>query len=153
MRCYNLNPKAQSMNAKQLLEIRNCCLKSVSQGQKLPTEIISRMSAPPEIYHEEQVGEGKSMPLLVLIFTVVHVARPQENVLCALHALNNLFQGPTFTKEDLDSICYTLAPDAWPNPHKSYILDGYYDINVITAALQIRDYEIVWFDKRKYERY
>ncbi|XP_047353189.1 josephin-1 isoform X2 [Vespa velutina] len=53
------------------------------------------------IYHERQVKE-----------------------LCALHALNNLFQERGFRL-------------------------GNYDINVIMAALQRRGREAVWFDKRK----
>lgn len=79
------------------------------------------------IYHERQIRE-----------------------LCALHALNNLFQGKcrqsktsellakhcvnrclflefyltvkgTFTKSELDSICVQLSPDDWINPHKSLV--------------------------------
>lgn len=34
----------------------------------------------------------------------------QSRELCALHALNNLFQQPhTFTKQDMDSICQKYA--------------------------------------------
>ncbi|KAG8036156.1 hypothetical protein G9C98_004736 [Cotesia typhae] len=47
------------------------------------------------IYHERQVKE-----------------------LCALHALNNLFQERGFSKQELDQICYGLSPDVWINPHK-----------------------------------
>ncbi|XP_063225799.1 josephin-like protein isoform X2 [Bacillus rossius redtenbacheri] len=70
--------------------------------------------------------------------------------LCALHALNNLFQERNaFSKADLDSICYSLSPDVWINPHKSFLGLGNYDVNVIMAALQQKGYEAVWFDKRK----
>ncbi|XP_019870120.1 josephin-like protein [Aethina tumida] len=80
-----------------------------------------------EIYHEKQVRE-----------------------LCALHALNNLFQSrDAFTKNELDGICQTLSPDNWINPHKSVLGLGNYDINVIMKALQSRGYETIWFDKRK----
>lgn len=79
------------------------------------------------IYHERQVRE-----------------------LCALHALNNLFQQKEcFTKAELDIICHTLSPDNWINPHKSVLGLGNYDINVIMKALQKKDCEAIWFDKRK----
>ncbi|KAK1132796.1 hypothetical protein K0M31_014169 [Melipona bicolor] len=78
------------------------------------------------IYHERQVKE-----------------------LCALHALNNLFQERDFSKQELDQICYSLSPDVWINPHKSLLGLGNYDINVIMAALQRRGREAVWFDKRR----
>lgn len=81
------------------------------------------------IYHEKQVRE-----------------------LCALHALNNLFQQKNcFIKIELDSICHSLSPDNWINPHKSVLGLGNYDINVIMKALQSRGHEAIWFDKRKYE--
>ncbi|CAK9808141.1 Josephin-like protein [Anthophora plagiata] len=78
------------------------------------------------IYHEKQVKE-----------------------LCALHALNNLFQERGFSRQELDQICYSLSPDVWINPHKSLLGLGNYDINVIMAALQRRGREAVWFDKRR----
>ncbi|XP_066588255.1 josephin-2-like [Prorops nasuta] len=78
------------------------------------------------IYHERQVKE-----------------------LCALHALNNLFQERGFSKQELDQICYSLSPDVWINPHKSLLGIGNYDINVIMAALQRKGCEAVWFDKRR----
>ncbi|XP_043283133.1 josephin-2 [Venturia canescens] len=80
----------------------------------------------PGIYHERQVKE-----------------------LCALHALNNMFQERCFNKQELDQICYGLSPDVWINPHKSFLGLGNYDINVIMAALQKRGCEAVWFDKRR----
>lgn len=75
----------------------------------------------------------------------------QSKQLCALHALNNLFQSPTaFSKQDLDAICKELAPDAKIlNPHRSALGLGCYDVNVIIAALSKKAYDIVWFDKRK----
>ncbi|XP_012275269.1 josephin-2 isoform X1 [Orussus abietinus] len=78
------------------------------------------------IYHERQVKE-----------------------LCALHALNNLFQERGFSKQELDQICYSLSPHVWINPHKSLLGLGNYDINVIMAALQRKGREVVWFDKRR----
>lgn len=73
----------------------------------------------------------------------------QVKELCALHALNNLFQERGFSKQELDQICYSLSPDVWINPHKSLLGFGNYDINVIMAALQRRGHEAVWFDKRR----
>ncbi|XP_014233181.1 josephin-2 [Trichogramma pretiosum] len=78
------------------------------------------------IYHERQVKE-----------------------LCALHALNNLFQERGYSKQELDQICYSLSPDVWINPHKSLLGLGNYDINVIMAALHKKGCEAVWFDKRR----
>ncbi|CAH1121630.1 unnamed protein product [Ceutorhynchus assimilis] len=79
------------------------------------------------IYHEKQVRE-----------------------LCALHALNNLFQSKdAFTKGELDCICHNLSPENWINPHKSMLGLGNYDVNVIMSALQSRGYAMIWFDKRK----
>lgn len=79
------------------------------------------------IYHEKQVKE-----------------------LCALHALNNLFQEKqAFTKRELDEICRSLTPDVWINPHRSILGLGNYDVNVIMTALQRRGCEAFWFDKRK----
>lgn len=45
----------------------------------------------------------------------------QSRQLCALHALNNLFQDPrAFDKHGLDMICKTLAPESKIfNPHRS----------------------------------
>ncbi|XP_028395537.1 josephin-2-like [Dendronephthya gigantea] len=67
---------------------------------------------------------------------------------CALHVLNNLFQERVFSKQELDDICYSLNPDATINPHKSMFGLGNYDVNVLTVALQLKDYEFIWFDKR-----
>lgn len=79
------------------------------------------------IYHEKQVRE-----------------------LCALHALNNLFQNKdAFSKTELDLICHTLSPEHWINPHRSMLGLGNYDVNVIMSALQSKGYEMIWFDKRK----
>ncbi|XP_067045201.1 josephin-1-like [Acropora muricata] len=73
----------------------------------------------------------------------------QRKMLCAVHALNNLFQEKdAYSKADLDAISYNLSPDTLVNPHKNALGLGNYDVNVIMAALQLRDYETVWFDKR-----
>ena len=73
----------------------------------------------------------------------------QRQMLCAVHTLNNLFQDRNaYSKADLDAISYSLNPDAFVNPHKSMFGLGNYDVNVLMAALQLREYEAVWFDKR-----
>ena len=69
--------------------------------------------------------------------------------MCALHTLNNLFQDQkAFSRQELDSICYQLNPEAFINPHKNALGLGNYDVNVMMAALQLKDYEAVWFDRR-----
>lgn len=74
----------------------------------------------------------------------------QSLQLCALHALNNLFQdGRAFSRTQLDEICSRLSPDNLINPHKSLLGLGNYDINVIMAALESKNHAAVWFDKRK----
>lgn len=73
----------------------------------------------------------------------------QRQMLCAVHALNNLFQdGNAYSKADLDAISYSLSPDSFVNPHKNVLGLGNYDVNVLMAALQLKEYEAVWFDKR-----
>ena len=96
----------------------------------------------------------------------------QSRQLCALHVLNNLLQvnihihvdylilpdllsyfflkEKAFTKAQLDDICTQLAPDnQWWNPHRSPLGLGNYDVNVMMAALQGKDCQAIWFDKRK----
>lgn len=89
-------------------------------------------------------GAGRGAPG----WPVYHERQVKE--LCALHALNNLFQdGSAFSKGSLDDICHSLSPDHLVNPHKSVLGLGNYDVNVIMSALQLRGYEAIWFDKRK----
>ncbi|XP_034141234.1 josephin-like protein [Drosophila guanche] len=73
----------------------------------------------------------------------------QTKQLCALHALNNIFQEHIYRKEELDNICINLSPNVWINPHRSLLGLGNYDINVIMTALELRNCEAFWFDKRK----
>jgi len=75
----------------------------------------------------------------------------QSRQLCALHVLNNLLQEKVFIKSDLDDICTQLAPTSyqWWNPHRSPLGLGNYDVNVMMFALQNKDMQAVWFDKRK----
>ena len=82
-----------------------------------------------------------------------HVYHERQSLqLCALHVLNNLAQEKAFSKSDLDSICNELAPDSysWWNPHRSAIGLGNYDVNIIMSALQLKGYDTIWFDKRRY---
>jgi hypothetical protein len=91
----------------------------------------------------------KSNYIYIYIFNFQSLFQCKE--LCALHALNNLFQcAGTFQQSQLDAICHELAPRAWVNPHKSLLGLGNYDVNVLSRALQELGYEAVWFDKRKY---
>ncbi|KAJ1173783.1 hypothetical protein NDU88_005609 [Pleurodeles waltl] len=97
------------------------------KGDKLKLE-TGAQSPPIQIYHEKQRRE-----------------------LCALHALNNVFQdGSAFTRETLQDIFQRLSPNTMVTPHKKSMLgNGNYDVNVIMAALQTKGYEAVWWDKRR----
>uniref|UniRef100_A0A673AQA3 Josephin-1 n=1 Tax=Sphaeramia orbicularis TaxID=375764 RepID=A0A673AQA3_9TELE len=76
----------------------------------------------------------------------------QRRELCALHALNNVFQdGTAFSRDTLQEIYQRLSPSTLVTPHKKSMLgNGNYDVNVIMAALQTRGFEAVWWDKRRY---
>ncbi|TRY77522.1 hypothetical protein DNTS_028240, partial [Danionella cerebrum] len=75
----------------------------------------------------------------------------QHRELCALHALNNVFQdGAAFSRDTLQDIYQRLSPSTLVTPHKKNMLgNGNYDVNVIMAALQTRGFEAVWWDKRR----
>lgn len=68
---------------------------------------------------------------------------------CGIHCLNNLFQSREFTKEQFDDFCKNLSPDSIINPHKSILGIGNYDVNCLMQALSVKNYELIWFDKRK----
>ncbi|EDO38069.1 predicted protein, partial [Nematostella vectensis] len=73
----------------------------------------------------------------------------QNHMLCAVHALNNLFQDPNaFSKKSLDDICYLLDPNSTINAHKNPLGLGNYDVNVVMAAVNQKGCEAVWFDRR-----
>ncbi|KAH7468631.1 hypothetical protein PRNP1_010055 [Phytophthora ramorum] len=83
----------------------------------------------------------------------------QQLYRCGLHALNNVLQGPVFSKAALDEACEELAtkthPDAgkglmnWAwNPHRAPFALGNYDVNALTLALQQKGYVMQWLDKR-----
>lgn len=46
-------------------------------------------------------------------------------------------------------LLHSLSPDDLINPHKSILGRGNYNINVVMKAVQLKDYEAIWFDKRK----
>ncbi|KFD51808.1 hypothetical protein M513_07335 [Trichuris suis] len=85
--------------------------------------------------------------------------------LCAVHALNNLFQKAIYSKAQLDEICLRygltnfysvltlvccrLTPSRLLNPHRSMLGLGDYDINVIQEALLKTGCSALWFDRRK----
>lgn len=74
----------------------------------------------------------------------------QRLQMCAIHAINNLFQGSHILgKEEMNDVCKELSPSSWLNPHMSVFGVGNYDINAIMAVLSKRGYEIIWFDKRR----
>lgn len=97
-------------------------------SEALNARVVRPPQQPPAIYHEKQHRE-----------------------LCALHALNNVFQdGAAFSRETLQDIYQRLSPSTLVTPHKKSMLgNGNYDVNVIMAALQTRGYEAVWWDKRR----
>merc|ERR1712037_461453 len=92
-------------------------------------------------------GENSASDSSCMINGIFHERQRRE--LCALHALNNVFQHKEFSKDELDQVCNRLAPASVLNPHKSFLGTGNYDINVIMAALQSRSYQAIWHDKRK----
>lgn len=81
--------------------------------------------------------------------------------LCALHSLNNLLQQPrSFTKADLDRISEDLVKENEAlnyytvfNPHRHSLGMGDYDVNVITKALDIKGFDMQWFNSSKNGNY
>jgi hypothetical protein len=57
-----------------------------------------------------------------------------------------MLQQNVYTEEDMDNLCYELNDNRWFNPHRG--LGGYYDINVVEKALNKKDREIKWHDRR-----
>lgn len=117
-------------------------------------------------FHVQNINAETRMTVSNAPSTSLGIYHERQSVqLCLLHALNNLFQAPVYTKAMLDDVCvkfvaftylnymhfYSLSPDSYSflNPHRSMLGLGNYDVNVLQAALQLRDYTAVWFDKRK----
>ncbi|OWZ10438.1 hypothetical protein PHMEG_00016713 [Phytophthora megakarya] len=107
-----------------------------SDKTELKTEVIIEFQMAKELYHERQ--------------TLYR---------CGLHALNNVLQGPVFTKAALDEACVELATIADPNagnglmnwawnPHRAPLGLGNYDVNALTFALQKQGFVMQWLDKR-----
>ena len=73
----------------------------------------------------------------------------QTRMMCAMHCVNNVLQSHQFLKSDMDKICQELAPNhTWCNPHCNPLGLGNYDVNVMMVALQQKNLELVWFDRR-----
>ncbi|XP_055005846.1 josephin-1 isoform X2 [Boleophthalmus pectinirostris] len=114
---------------RRTIDPKDCPQQEVSSSSSLSPHAPPLPShTPPIIYHEKQRRE-----------------------LCALHALNNVFQdGAAFSREALQEIYQRLSPSTLMTPHKKSMLgNGNYDVNVIMAALQTRGFEAVWWDKRR----
>lgn len=107
-----------------------------------------RTDSTPE--REEGKGVDSGEPISSSPLPVIYHEK-QRRELCALHALNNVFQdGAAFTRETLQEIYQRLSPSTLVTPHKKSMLgNGNYDVNVIMAALQTRGFEAVWWDKRR----
>uniref|UniRef100_A0A4W3IEU6 Josephin-1 n=1 Tax=Callorhinchus milii TaxID=7868 RepID=A0A4W3IEU6_CALMI len=91
------------------------------KGDKLKLE--SDFQPPLLIYHEKQRRE-----------------------LCALHALNNVFQdGRAFTRETLQEIFQRLSPNTMVTPHKKSMLGtSNYRVWVDLQGMQNAQWELVW---------
>ncbi|KAJ2156633.1 Josephin-1 [Coemansia sp. RSA 552] len=75
--------------------------------------------------------------------------------LCAKHSLNNVLQSEVYSHDDLERIAKYLhslhpAEGGWLkfNSHKNFLGFGFYDVNVITAALHERGYDLLWQNRR-----
>ncbi len=69
--------------------------------------------------------------------------------MCAMHAINNLFQMPIVDRSLLDAACHTLSPSIF-NPHRSWLGLGNYDVNVIMHVItSIGEAFTKWFDSRQ----
>ncbi|MFT7797879.1 josephin-1 [Arapaima gigas] len=103
-------------------------------------------AGPAEAELESASGQTPSAPPAPPIYH-----EKQRRELCALHALNNVFQdGGAFSRDTLQDIFQRLSPSTLVTPHKKNVLsNGNYDVNVIMAALQTRGFEAVWWDKRR----
>ncbi|KAI9504331.1 Josephin-2 [Coemansia spiralis] len=75
--------------------------------------------------------------------------------LCAKHSLNNVLQQEVCTQADLERIAkylHSLHPEqtGWLkfNAHKNFLGFGDYDVNVLTAALNEHECDLLWHDNR-----
>lgn len=68
---------------------------------------------------------------------------------CVVYILNNFFQDRNvYSKVDFDVISYSFSLDVFVNFYKNIFGLGNYDVNVLMVVLQLREYEVIWFDKR-----
>ena len=66
--------------------------------------------------------------------TIYH--EKQSQMLCGLHAVNNLLQKQVFTRQDFDEFCVQLTPDSKVfNPHRHWMGLGDYDVNVLSTTI------------------
>lgn len=47
-------------------------------------------------------------------------------------------------------LCRLAPTKGWGNPHRSFFGFGNWDVNVVMVAVQSKNCEAVWWDKRKY---
>lgn len=73
----------------------------------------------------------------------------QRLQLCLVHTLNTLLQRDEFSKADLDCIAENLHSSRWFNRHRSMFGLGNYDVNVLIAALEMKNLTLKWFDSRR----
>lgn len=99
--------------------------------------------------NSNKTGSGNSGPVNIDSNGASIYHEKQVKELCALHALNNVFQERFFTKATLDELCVELSPQEFINPHRSILGRGNYNVNIIMKAVQLKEHEAIWFDKRK----
>jgi len=80
--------------------------------------------------------------------TIFH--ETQRDALCALHSVNNILQGPFFSRKDFNKIARDLG-NVVPNMHTEHgNRAGWYTIEVITTALQSKGLRLVrWGSQEK----
>ncbi|KAJ1362833.1 hypothetical protein KIN20_022525 [Parelaphostrongylus tenuis] len=65
----------------------------------------------------------------------------QMERLMLMTKMNYELDGPQFTSESLDEICYALNGSRWFNPHRSFFGLGNYDVNVLMSVLDKYDFQ------------
>lgn len=112
-----------------------------------------------------RLWKGKSRRAVTSSVDVHHPSEPfyhekQVRQLCALHSLNSLFGGPVFTKAMLDQIDSWMLQQRLTTPggvdreekksaQKSVFGFGNYDVNVIMLAVQARECEALWWNRKR----
>ena len=81
---------------------------------------------------------GDISPLADSVTSLFHEL--QQSALCAVHAANNILQGPVFTKEEFFSLARHLESMlAIKHCNKA----GWFSIDVITAAIQSKGMTVI----------